>query len=1234
MPPPDSTATITTAASIKGPLADSNPDLDEAEPEKASDKIKSSDYKKLTKQIAQLNKTVEALKKDKEGLLEERHNLKSANKTLEKEVKHLTSSLDSCRSELEHLKHSKDKKRPQQDHTSEAEEKVKILEAALARREVEVATLQKKLDLQDRMLGQIKTDKEEQDEVRVGANKTTPPEDGRQGPQEEEEEEEGTEQQHFSEQLRREQETNSKLRSELADLKAKYQVLEAEVVTARAQGDPFAVVDAVPQQIKGTPVPRVRSHSLTQVSRDQLDPVHLQRQQQQSPTPDSPTSPSRRVPHGSPYLSPRHVVSHAVVPPPPQRSRSPSVQVDISMLQNCMRQALEEKKISDQRKEELEEELFNLQATMEVHQANAGAAQRLAQVDMELGEAREKLEVVAAEKAALEGKLDGLQRELQSVLRRSSQVEGEMVRAAAEREAQLRTIGEQNDRLTKEVEVLKLAIGSRDTENGVTGATVTNNEIIAPASAAESLKITPTGIPESPKVAPVNTSESQKTSLACIPESVNRGTECQTDPPTSSTVSPQSPQRSAVIKMSDKQKVSNRFVNMRAVFEGTKTPGEEGTLVPTRRHSASLTKERTAPEDSIREEERAATLPGVYKKDHSPEPKGKTTPLQSTSPPQTTPLPQTTPSSASLQTLATQSVPLARTTSPSPISTPIRSTPPTPTQAGPHPQVTSSMQACFPQAQTIQSTPPTQIITTSYVTQTATPSQTTPSAQATPSAQTFTPPQIHAAPAPQKIPVARIASPFYTSSSAQPAASSNQKVPTSGAVPPSTAPTQGTVPPSATPTTQGTVSPSATPTQATTPSPATPQNPSTQSTTQSPRAAYQSPQGITSPSRAASQTIMGSAHPTLVPTASVSAEAQPTAASAMHDLKGVPLTRVLTPTTRQGEQSPSKVTSPQRDSIIRTDSRDQLASPLPTRTNLSPTTPIKTSTAIITVQKKEQAPQGGSSEQKKEQAPQGGSSEQKKEQAPQGGSSEQKKEQAPQGGSSEQKKEQAPQGGSSEQKKEQAPQGGSSEQTLKPAGIQQPPSLSTSAPATTFLNFEAPPTPGPTHHHRGIVKAERFTVRASSPLYQQGTAELKQATVAASGEGGMPTKAPPTTTAAPSPTPSPVTSTSTASSPSPTSSVQLRGPHKRVQQRPMSYCPQSSSTSSNSSANLSGLISRLQEEGPTKASVAKPTSSQMSPAFMRVASWAQMAPPTPAPASKPFATVAENGLVIILSDVD
>lgn len=1174
MPPLDSIATNTTAASTKGLLADSNPDLDDVEVEKGGDKIKSSEYKKLTKQIAQLTKTIETLKKEKEGAVEEKHNLKAINKTLEKEVKHLSSSLDSCKSELDHLKlqHSKDKRRPQhnqqQEHTAELEDRVRRLETALVGRDEQVAKLQEKVELQEKMLGQAKTGEEEASGGGVSSEMGNKPEP------------EVRSIKHLEE-LHEEKEISSRLRSELEELRAKYLALEGEVEQAR--NDAF-VAEAKPQ-IKGTPVPRVRSQSVSQMayathnsSSSSSPPRRLRLSSPSSPTTTENSRESRCGIHGSPYLSPRHVVSHAVMaipssppPPPPSRTRSPSSQADISVLQNCLRLALEEKKASEQKREQLEEELLYLQAVMETNRANAAAMERLAQVDRELEQTHERLKAVVAEKAELEGALESLQTELAAARSRSCRMEGEMVRVTAERDAELKAVCEQNARLRKEIDELKVAISSSKASTAVPECQA------APSMGnVEDLKVASNGGAEGRKSPPTGGSDGLK-----------RGTvECQMDPP----ASPQSPQRSAINRTADKpQKVSNKFVHMRAVFEAAKGTGEEASPPPVRRHSASLAK---APmEDEVKEEERAATLPGVHKKEHNPEPKyvkavPATTP-QSTAPPP--PTPSLAPS---------QNVPLARTAAPFQGAAPTKPAAPTQTPTSPQ-AITPPTQISSPQAQTVHSTSPTQIVASSHVTPSV--QMTIPSVQmTTPSVQMTTSSQAHTALPVQRIPMTQTTSPFY---SVQPPAPSVQP-PAPSIQPPSptvqsslsAAPSvkkgpssvvattlpiplsmQGTSPPSQTaPLTQSappqaTITPNATPSNQN--APHSPGAPSTQST-------RTAPPSQPSPSRTASQSTFS------VPIPSPLAATAPELV-ATQDLKGVPLTRVLTPTTRLGEQPPLlKATSTSKEPpaaipLTRIDSKDQLATTPPSRSNLSPVIPIKTSTAIINVQKKEQSSSSG--------------------------------------------------------------------EATKP-GAQ---TFSTSAPTRTFstaalASTDATPTPvtTPLYPPRGIVKAERFTVRASSPLYQQGTAELKQAPASVQAEGDVHPKATPTTTAVAmstpafsvSPTPSTSittptsTTTPTSISISTTSSVQLRGPHKKTQ-RPMTYCSQSSTSPASSSSNLSNLISRMQVrreeeegEGPSRAL----TAAQPSSAFMRVASWSSngMSAATPTSANKTFTTITENRLVI------
>ena len=154
----------TTAAAIK----------EESEQLAVLEKPKHGDLKKtqklnkeLSKQNTQLSKAVESLRKERETLLSEKQKLKSENKLLEKELKRAMSS--PSQSEIERLRQQLAKQGSPEESADnlELKEKVERLEAQLAKSQGEVATLQRKLDLQVELHHKRKKSLEREQQVGV-----------------------------------------------------------------------------------------------------------------------------------------------------------------------------------------------------------------------------------------------------------------------------------------------------------------------------------------------------------------------------------------------------------------------------------------------------------------------------------------------------------------------------------------------------------------------------------------------------------------------------------------------------------------------------------------------------------------------------------------------------------------------------------------------------------------------------------------------------------------------------------------------------------------------------------------------------------------------------------------------------------------------------------------------------------------------------------------------------------
>ena len=404
----------------------------ESENEVQLEDLKSGDPKKLhklnkelAKQNRQLSKSVESLRKERDSLLSDKQKLKSENKSLEKDLKR------SAKMEKGHQQLLRQESIEIAEDGVELPKKVEWLEAQLAKREGEIANLQRKLELKAEL---FESSKGSGLVVNAECHNCNPESEVPQSKLAMQKNGDALNMNLALERLLEQQDITSRYRQENSELKLRISSLEAELEQV------FVSTTSPKTHRKASALfKRGKRHSSGKLSDETPTGKVTGAEMRVSKSPDFShicnSSQEHLADSISPQNSPRHFLP---------RNRSGSAVTDVHTLQACLKLALEEKQSLVSQKQELEEKL---QAAKNLRKPS--------QPYQEVELLKQTLKVVVGEKGSLSEQLKVLEREVATAKERTEDLEKRLAESLvqkdsfAEQQREIKALREENKRLKK-----------------------------------------------------------------------------------------------------------------------------------------------------------------------------------------------------------------------------------------------------------------------------------------------------------------------------------------------------------------------------------------------------------------------------------------------------------------------------------------------------------------------------------------------------------------------------------------------------------------------------------------------------------------------------------------------------------------------------------------------------------------------------------------------------------------
>ena len=463
----------TTPAAIKesGRQADDDPDGFIPKLGKLKKVVKVN--RDLTKQNTQLQNTVESLRRERDVLLSEQEKLKRETISLEKELKIFRQG--SLEAEID---------------TTEFEEKIAWLEAKVAEKEEQRASLHRKLELQVELYGGRPTMEsggalEHRGADDSGAPKSTISVRDAHGPN------------LALERLLEEQGISSRLRRENGELKLRIASLEVELENAQLQQQEPAT-DTGKHKRSGTFFRRgeKKNRSATVIARRSNQKEVQITEPERSQSPDCSLSATNSNQEFSPRRrsrttnSPINSPSHS--PSMPRRSTvsAGSSKVDVSALQSCLKLAIEEKKSAEEQKKGLEMELSRAKERIEQLQKSTAQSRKLSNASRETETLKYTLKLALSEKNSFSEHLESLRKEVDSLTAQNKSQEKSISDFVAQRDSRQQELERENEQLRKEIEQLKSSASKQSPERTSRRRSVENTKELPPQGAVREERTT------------------------------------------------------------------------------------------------------------------------------------------------------------------------------------------------------------------------------------------------------------------------------------------------------------------------------------------------------------------------------------------------------------------------------------------------------------------------------------------------------------------------------------------------------------------------------------------------------------------------------------------------------------------------------------------------------------------------------------------------------------------------
>ena len=404
----------------------------ESENEVQLEDLKSGDPKKLhklnkelAKQNRQLSKSVESLRKERDSLLSDKQKLKSENKSLEKDLKR------SAKMEKGHQQLLRQESIEIAEDGVELPKKVEWLEAQLAKREGEIANLQRKLELKAEL---FESSKGSGLVVNAECHNCNPESEVPQSKLAMQKNGDALNMNLALERLLEQQDITSRYRQENSELKLRISSLEAELEQV------FVSTTSPKTHRKASALfKRGKRHSSGKLSDETPTGKVTGAETRVSKSPDFSHICNSSQEHLADSISPQNSPQHFL-----PRNRSGSAVTDVHTLQACLKLALEEKQSLVSQKQELEEKL---QAAKNLRKPS--------QPYQEVELLKQTLKVVVGEKGSLSEQLKVLEREVATAKERTEDLEKRLAESLvqkdsfAEQQREIKALREENKRLKK-----------------------------------------------------------------------------------------------------------------------------------------------------------------------------------------------------------------------------------------------------------------------------------------------------------------------------------------------------------------------------------------------------------------------------------------------------------------------------------------------------------------------------------------------------------------------------------------------------------------------------------------------------------------------------------------------------------------------------------------------------------------------------------------------------------------